>query len=96
MLLLAILNIQRKILLLYHKIYSISLIFYFIKKSFCIYKKLVNVVYKCTDTMAALISNAFTLWFILFGRKMGTLSTIEIVTVEYTVAAIVGKNGRAG
>ena len=45
-------------------------------------------VYKCTDMMAAVISNAFTLWFILFGCKIGTLSMIEIVTVETTLCFI--------
>ena len=55
------------------------------KKSFCIYKKLVNVVYKCTDTMAALISNAFTLWFILFGRERGHFQQLTLLLLKFSV-----------
>ena len=38
-------------------------------------------VYKCTDIMAAFISDDFNLSFILLGHEVGILSTLEIATV---------------
>ena len=42
-------------------------------------------VYKFTDTMAALISNVFTLWFILFDRLVAYFLQLRFVTLQYAV-----------
>ena len=45
-------------------------------------------VYKFTDTMAALISNAFSLSFILFDRLVAYFLEWRVVTNQYAVTTL--------